>query len=99
MICVKIHKSYRDVIALCDSELVGKKFEEGVMQLDLRENFYKEKEVTYDEAVQLIQFQTREDATFNIVGKNSINAAIEAEILTEEGVKEIQGIPFSLILV
>ncbi|PIN88820.1 hypothetical protein COU60_05345 [Candidatus Pacearchaeota archaeon CG10_big_fil_rev_8_21_14_0_10_34_76] len=99
MICVKIHKSYRDVIALCDSELVGKKFEEGVMQLDLRENFYKEKEVTYDEAVQLIQFQTREDATFNIVGKNSINAAKEAGILTDEGVKEIQGIPFSLVLV
>ncbi len=42
---LKIHKSYRNVVALCDAELIGKKFEEGNMQLYLRENFYKDKKV------------------------------------------------------
>ena len=37
---VKIHKSYRNVVAVCDSDLIGKKFEEDKFQLDLKESFY-----------------------------------------------------------
>ena len=50
-IAVKIYNSYRIVVALCDSNLIGKKFEEGKRQLHLRENFYKEREVTKEEAI------------------------------------------------
>lgn len=99
MICVKIHKSYRDVVALCDSDLVGRKFEQGVRQLDVRENFYKEKEITSQEAIQLIKFQVKEDATFNIVGPESIKAAKEAGIVDNSGILKIEGVPFALVLI
>ena len=33
---------------------MGKKFEEGKRQLDLRENFYKEREITREEAVKIL---------------------------------------------
>jgi hypothetical protein len=36
-----IHSSCRDVVAICDSELLGKVFEEGQLQLDVKESFYK----------------------------------------------------------
>lgn len=94
---VKIHKSYRTVVALCDSDLIGKKFEEGIRQLYVRENFYKDREITHAEAVKLIQFQMHEDATFNIVGKESIAAAIEAGVITKNHVPTVAGIPFTLI--
>lgn len=94
---LKIHLSYRNVIALCDTELVGKKFEEGKFQLDLRENFYKDKEVSEEEAVEVMIRQSQEDSTFNIVGPQSIKAAKKAGILTGE-TSSIAGIPFVLIL-
>jgi len=97
---VKIHKSQnvRPVVAICDSKLIGKKFEEGKKQLDIRENFYKGEEMSEEEVLKLIQRQTIEDASFNIVGEESIEVAIKAGIISKEGVHKIKGIPFSLVL-
>lgn len=98
MISIKIHKSYRIVAAFCDSCLIGKKFEEGKKQLDVRENFYKEKEVSYEEALKEMIKQAREDATFNIVGEESIKAALELGLITKESIGHIDKVPFALIL-
>ncbi len=94
---VKIHKSYRTVVALCDAGLIGKKFEEGNRQLDLRENFYRGQQITHEEAVKLIKYQIGEDATFNIVGKKAIAAAVAAGVIRQENVATVAGIPFTLI--
>ena len=48
---VKIHNSYRKVVAVCDSDIIGKRFDEGKRQLDIRENFYKGDEVNEEEAI------------------------------------------------
>ena len=37
-----------------------------------------------------------DDATFNIVGKNSIKAALKAQIISENGIIKIQNIPHAL---
>jgi len=98
-IFIKIHKTYRNVVALCDVELIGKKFEEGKRQLYLRENFYKGKEVELDEAIKILKKQSIEDATFNIVGENSIKAAIKADIINKTSIDKIKNIPFTLVLI
>jgi hypothetical protein len=95
-ISIKIHNSYRTVVAICDESLLGKKFEEGIRQLDLREGFYKGKIVEIDDAVETIEYQANEDATFNIVGEESIRAAIKAELITSKAVDKIAGIPFAM---
>jgi uncharacterized protein len=95
---IKIHKSYRNVIAICDEDLIGKKFEEGIKILDCRESFYKDDSYTEKEAIKFLKHQSKEDSTFNIVGKNSINAALEAGIIKKEGILEIAGIPYALVL-
>jgi uncharacterized protein len=99
MISIKIHKSYRLVVAICDSNLLGKKFEEGNRQLDLRENFFKDKNYNEKEAIEIMKYQKCEDATFNIIGENSIHAALEAKIISKESVSKIDNIPFTLILI
>ena len=95
---LKIHKSYRSVVAICDNDLLGKLFFEGKRQLHVRESFYKDIEVTKEEAIKTILFQAREDSTFNIVGKESVAAALEAGIIDENSVFKVDNIPFALTL-
>ena len=95
---VKIIKSHRDIVAVCDSELLGRKFEEGDFQLEVKENFFFGEKFLEDEVVNIMQKMQEEDATFNIVGNKSINAALKAGIISEEGIKKIQGVQFALVL-
>lgn len=94
---IKIHKSYRDVIAICDSGLLGKKFEEGNLQLEVNE-FFNGEEKTEQEILETIENASTEDATFNIVGKQAISLALKAGIIDKKGIKTIQKIPFALTL-
>jgi hypothetical protein len=95
---VNIIKSCRDVVAICDSNLIGKYFEEKDSQLDIKESFYKGEDVSREKAIEIMKDMKKEDATFNIVGEESVSAAIDAEIISEECIKKIQGIPFGMIL-
>jgi len=95
---IKIHPSYRKVIAICDSDLLGKKFEQGKMQLDLTGDFFKGDEKSDEEIIQIMQDAATEDATFNIIGKKSIETALKAGIIDKSGIKTIQEIPFALTL-
>ena len=83
---------------MCDSDILGKKFEEGKKQLDVRENFYKGEEVNVEKAIEIIKRQLEEDATFNIVGNSAVKTALEAGIIGEESFGEVAGIKFALVL-
>jgi uncharacterized protein len=98
MIYIKIHDSYRRVVAICDVELIGKKFEEDIRQIELGEHFFKGREFDEEQAIKFIQSQLMEDATFNIVGDNSIRIAIKAGAISQENISKIQNIPFALKL-
>lgn len=95
---IKIHGSYRDVVAICDSELIGKKFEQGKTQLDVKEDFFKGEEKSEREIFEIMKDLEKEDAIFNIVGEKAVNTALEAGIITKDGIKEVSGIPFALVL-
>jgi hypothetical protein len=95
---VRVIKSKRDIVAVCDSDLVGKKFEEGKMQLDVKENFFSGEEMNEEETINVLEKMADEDATFNIIGEKSVEAALKAGLIDEDSVCEVQGIPFVLIL-
>jgi len=95
---VRIIKTYRDVVAICDDNLIGKKFEEGKFQLDVKENFFKGQKTSEEELIDIIRNESVEDATFNIVGEKSVGVALKLGIVSENEIKKIQGIPFVLIL-
>lgn len=95
---VKIHKSYRTIVAVCDEDILGKKFEEGIKQLDIRENFYKGQKVSKEELISILRREAKEDSTFNIAGKESIDVAVESRLIEKQFCKKVQGIPFILVL-
>jgi hypothetical protein len=99
---INVIKSYREVVALCDSSILGKRFEQQVngvvRQLDVKESFYKGEEISEEKAIEILKEMASEDATFNIAGNESVSTAIKAGIITRDSVGEIQGIPFALVL-
>ena len=95
---VRIIRSHRDIVLICDDDLIGKKFEEGQFQLDIKENFFQGDKKTEQETTELIEKMVKEDATFNIIGKSSVNLASKIGLINKGAVKAIQGIPFAMVL-
>jgi hypothetical protein len=87
---VKIHKrENRTVLAVCDSDLVGRKFTEGDRQLDLSGDFYKGEERTDKDVGDLL----RNADIVNLVGEKSVAIGIQEEVITQDHVITIAGIP------
>jgi len=86
------------VVAVCDSELIGKIFEEGKLNLEVKESFFKGEDVSKEKLIQLFSNMSKEDATFNIVGEESVKVAIKSGIASKENIMKIQGIPLILVL-
>ena len=99
---VKIHRGSRLVIAICDSDLIGKRFEEEIdgkgVQIDLTGGFFKGEEKTDEEVRDIIVDGDLEDACFNVVGENSVRLAKELGVVKDEGIMEIDGVPVGLVL-
>jgi hypothetical protein len=97
-ILVKIHQTYREIVAVCDAELLGKKFEEGNLQIEVNEYFYGGEIMAKSKIVKLIKEKLQEDACFNFVGQRSIELGIKAGIIDKGNIIRIQGIPHAMAL-
>ena len=95
---VNIIDSRRKIVAACDKELLGKIFEEGKFQLNVKENFYGGKEVSSEELGKIFSDMKKEDATFNLAGGKVIEVALETGVMEEKNVGEVDGIKFGLKL-
>jgi hypothetical protein len=97
-IFLKVHESYRWVVAVCDVDVFGRKLKDGDHVLGLSGDFFKGEEMSLDEAREEIVRCNREDATFNFVGTRSVGLAKELGLVNDEGVVEIAGVPVALVL-
>ena len=97
MICLKIHADAIDpsriIISICDSDLIGKKFEQGKKQLNITERFYKGELMEDEDAARIM----KNSRNVNIVGKHSIEIAIKANIIKKGNVIIIKNIPHALV--
>ncbi len=88
---VKVHKKDgRTIVAVCDDELLGKKFEENNKQLDLTSDFYKGDQYTDK---QLVGDMIRNADVINLVGTISVSLGIDESLIEKENVVNIQGVP------
>ncbi|MEK6932258.1 MAG: DUF424 family protein [Nanoarchaeota archaeon] len=94
MIYVK-HNIYQNskVLAVCDEDLIGKKYFEKGLKLDVNETFYKGNLVAEEEAVDLM----KKSRNINIVGKESIKLAIKFDIIKKENIIKIKNIPHAVV--
>jgi len=95
---VKIHQAYRTIVALCDSDLIEKTFEEGNKCITLHPHFFNGDEKSKEEVIKILKDMDKEDATFNIIGKDSVQTALETGIIKEHGIITIDNVPIALVL-
>ena len=95
---IKIHEAYRTLVALCDSDLIGKTFSEGIKQIEIKPGFFQGEEKNKEEVIEILKDMEKEDAIFNIVGEESVACALKANIISKEGIIEIERIPIALVL-
>ncbi|MDD5253565.1 MAG: DUF424 family protein [Candidatus Nanoarchaeia archaeon] len=94
MISIKLHEIIREhqkiiILAACDSVLLGKKLKENNLELEVSEKFYKGKEVSEKELINLLQ----DCDSANFVGEETINILIKHKIVKPEDIMRINGIP------
>ncbi len=82
------------VVAACDEELLGQKFREGKLRLDVARSFYDGEYVDEGTFLEVISMA----AIVNLVGERAVAAAIGAGILDETGVIRIAGVPHAQIV-
>ena len=97
-ILLKIHKSYRWVVAVCDKDVFGRNIIDGKRTLDVSGEFFNGDAMSEEKVIEEIIRCNGEDATFNFVGEKSIGIAKKLGIVKDEGVIFIDKVPFALVL-
>ena len=81
------------MLNICDADLLGRILNNGDFTLKISEGYYAQKIVEEEEAKELL----RGSNNINMVGKEIISLSANMGIGSQEGVKEIDGIPFLII--
>jgi hypothetical protein len=77
------------IVAVCDRDLIGNKFKEGNLVLQLEESFYKGCEACDDEIKEALACAS----IANIAGERSIACAVSCGCIDPDTVIYIDGIP------
>jgi len=85
----------RLLLAVCDSDLKGKKIENNKIQLDLSSDFYNGEEMDEEKVLKLMKIAY----IINIVGEESINCGIKAGIISKDNIIKIGKVPHAQGLV
>jgi len=88
-----IHHNDGLMLNICDADLLGKTLNRDNFTLKISEKYYAEKVVDKEEAKDLL----KRSNSINMVGKEIISLSVNIGIGSQEGVKEIDGIPFLLV--
>jgi hypothetical protein len=96
MVYVKIHKKGNEVVVgAADCDIIGCCFRDQKCKIDVREAFYKGDTLPVSEAVILLSKATN----INVVGKNIVNALLEAKVVNEHNVMKIGDTLFAMKIV
>ena len=88
MFFVKIHKKLgREVVAVCDKDILGKTFDNGKIHFEVSEGFYKGEEKSKEE-LKIILLDAKNT---NLCGKETIKLALDLKVIDKENIIEIKG--------
>ena len=81
------------MLNICDTDLLGTTLNSDNFTLKISEKYYAQKVVEKEEAKDLL----RGSNNINMVGKEIISLSVDMGIGSQEGVKEIDGVPFLIV--
>lgn len=82
------------VLATCDCDVLGKILRDGKIVFEVREEFYKGRKVTVEEAIELCKQST----VVNMVGQCIVDKALEEGLIHPEAILRISGVPHAQIV-
>jgi len=82
-----------NMLNICDIELLGRTLNNDNFTLKISEEYYAQKVVEKEEAGDLL----RSSNSINMVGKEIVSLSVNMGIGSEDGIKEIDGIPFLIV--
>jgi hypothetical protein len=89
-IAMKVYKSAGEIlVAACDSDLLGKTFKEGNLQIEIAGDFYDDIRADNKLLIQNLSICT----VANLVGEKTINYAVDAGFVDSNCIIYIDGIP------
>jgi len=77
------------MVAAADASLVGEVFEENGVRVEVDEDFYGTEEAERDAVVERLAGAT----IANLVGEGAVGAGVEAEVVDEDNVLCVDGVP------
>lgn len=82
------------IVAVCDKNIIGKKFKEGKLVLKLDSSFYKGDEADETEVKDALSSAT----IANVAGEKAIACAVECGCIDPDAVIFIEGIPHAQMI-
>ena len=52
---LKIHEAYRKIVSLTDTDIMGKSFSEGIMQIEIKPSFFQGEEKSKKQAIKILK--------------------------------------------
>ena len=82
-----IQTQSHNLVVVCDKELLGKKFKDGKLQIEVKESFYGGHEASVEKCIETLRNAT----IVNLVG-SIVDCAVEAGIIDRCNVLKIKGV-------
>ena len=83
------------LLIITDKDIVGRKFEEGKMQLDLTKDFYQGSEKSKEE----IKIMLEKAQHFHFTGKEAVALAVEEDLVDVKKIVWVQKVPHAQAVV
>lgn len=91
----RVHKNGAEkLLAVADEAIVGRKFEEGELVLDVTASFYAGKKCTREEVKELVESA----GIINAVGTDIIEILVANGMADKENVLKVKGVPHAQII-
>ncbi len=94
MFFYKLHRSGKDVLlAVCDSEILGKSFSQGDLRIEAKKDFYGGKEIG-EEVIELFDKAT----IVNLLGEKIVSLAARKKKIEKENIIRVGGVSHAQII-
>jgi hypothetical protein len=87
---LKTYKSGKEIlVAVCDCDILGKRFEEGALHIDVCADFFGNERATPEE----VEVALSNASIANLVGRRAVDFAVRLGYVDKEHVLVIDGVP------
>ena len=94
MFVVKLHTLGKNILSICDKDILGKTFEEGRKILNLADPFYQGEEKTQEEVMSMLQ----SGYILHLTGMQSVKLALDLNLVDPDHILTVQGVPHAEVL-